>query len=545
MKIYLAQINTKVGDISYNKKQILQEYEKSCNENCDLVVFPEMALSGYNARDLLLKNHFIENIERACQDIIDETRQKKCAIFFGTAFKEGLNLFNAGLLVENGEVKNIIKKKSLPNYGVFNEDRYFTPSKALSYIEFKGFTIAFLICEDLWNLQNQFLLKEQVFDLIISINSSPYSHIKHEKRQEIVDKLVKDKNKSLIYLNQVGGQDNLIFDGSSFIYDSVSGNKYYMKEFMQDSHILQIAKNGGVENISNIKNNLSDQIGRDYSAVILGIRDYVLKSGFEKVTLGLSGGIDSALAAIMAVDALGPENVSLYALPTRFNSQESLDDAKIIAKNLSVDLKVISIEKIFTAFENNFTDFNLSNLAKENLQSRIRGDILMSVSNSDNSLLLTTGNKSEMATGYATIYGDMCGAYNPLKDFYKTEIYNLARWRSNNNVEISLYKVLKIIHDNVIEKEPSAELRHNQKDSDSLPQYDILDEILYELIENRNSIANIVKKGFDSKLVIRIAKLLKNSEFKRKQSVIGAKVSRMSFDEDWSDPIANGFDENY
>ena len=571
LKIYLAQINNKVGDLSANTKKILEELIKAEASNADLAVFCEMTLTGYPCEDLWQRKDFLEESNKKMQEIIAATKSLKCAILLGAPYlslnrskKEIIN--NAAFLIENGEIKKIIRKKNLPNYGVFDEKRYFEPDNILSFVEFRNQTLAIMICEDIWDEKNIYLLQEQVFDAIISINASPYSSNKHKHRQDIAENVVRKIKKPLIYVNQVGGQDSLVFDGSSFVLNEKGEVVLALKEFLEDAAIIYLQK--GFIEAEKISTPLfgdhakalpnqafqhfgaeeSYKISRNYSACILGLRDYLYKNNFNKAVLGMSGGIDSALVAAIAVDALGEENVQLYALPSRFNAESSMIDAKECAKNLNLNLEVISIENAFTILVATLYDYcgETSNnkgagLARENLQARIRGNILMTISNATGALLLSTGNKSELATGYATLYGDMCGAFNPIKDLYKTQVYQLVKWRNNNVPTISSYKKTAIIPQNIIIKEPTAELRDNQKDSDSLPSYEILDKILFALIEEQKSILEIVKLGFNKELVERIANLLYGSEYKRKQAVIGAKISDKSFDKDRRYPIASGF----
>jgi NAD+ synthase len=388
------------------------------------------------------------------------------------------------------------------------------------------------------------LVSEQISDFIISINSSPFEKDKQEKRFEKAQKFSKNLQKPLIYVNQIGGQDSLIFDGKSFVLDEKGQQKLVMKEFCEDSKIIEISKNSKQISIQVLENQKAKEENLEsaekiYSACILGLRDYIEKSGFKKILLGMSGGIDSALVASIAADALGTKNIELYALPSRYNSKTSFDDAINYSRNLEIELKNISIEKIFSSFLETMP--NISSLAQENLQSRIRGNILMSLSNSTGALLLSTGNKSELAVGYATIYGDMCGAYNPIKDIYKSEIFELAKWRNKNIPTISKFQKTEIIPENIIIKEPTAELRENQKDSDSLPDYKILDQILFSLIEEEKSIQETIENGFDDKLVKKVAKLFYANEYKRKQAVLGPKISKMSFDLERRYPIINKF----
>ena len=549
LKIHLAQINFVVGDIDGNFEKIIKEYEVANQQNCDLVVFSEMAICGYPCEDLWLKEHFIKNCQDKILQIALKTKDKNCAILFGAPIYEVERkkkvLRNSAILIENGEVKNVINKKSLPNYAVFDEHRYFKPSSHVSNIEFRGFDVVILICEDLWDERNLFLLAEQVFDLIISINASPFEKNKNQQRSIIAQKYTQTLKKPLIYVNQIGGQDSLIFDGASFVLDSQGSTTLQMANFAEDFAQILIDEDCEIEIILHHQKTfgfIDDNVEKNYQASVLGLRDYVSKNNFHKIILGMSGGIDSALVATIAVDALGSENVELYALPTKFNSQSSLDDAKLCAKNLNVALKIIEIEEIFQTNLKILKSYEtISSLAEENLQSRIRGNILMAISNSKNALLMSTGNKSEMACGYATLYGDMNGAFNPIKDFYKTEIYQLANFRNQNLCKISAFKNINLIPQNIIDKAPSAELRFDQKDSDSLPDYNELDKILFSLIEEQKSIDETISLGFEAEIVKKVAKLVLLSEYKRKQAVIGVKISQLSFDKDRRYPTTNKF----
>lgn len=531
LKIYLAQINPIVGDLEGNKQKILQQAKLANEAGCDLVVFSEMVICGYPSEDLWQKKYFVIDCQEKILEIAEATKGHQCAILVGSPLidlerkKEVIR--NSALLIERGEIKKVINKKTLPNFAVFDEARYFAASQTLSTVEFRGLTLAILICEDMWDSRNLFLLKEQIFDAAIILNASPYASKKHEYRWQAA----KNFGKNLIYVNQVGGQDSLVFDGSSFAMNSSGEIALQMKEFGEDSAVIELDKEGKITPLTN--NNSPTTIReRDYKACVLGLRDYVLKNGFKKVLLGMSGGIDSALVAAMAVDALGKENVSLYALPSRYSSDCSMNDAKECAKNLGVELAAISIEPTFEALRLTLqqAEGELAGLTEENMQSRIRGNILMALSNNSGALLLSTGNKSELATGYATLYGDMCGAFNPLKDLYKTQVYELATLKKD------------VIPQNILTKAPTAELRPNQKDSDSLPDYEILDKILFALIEEKKSLAEIAK-NFDKNLVEKIAKLLQVSEYKRRQSCLGPKISDMAFDRDRRYPVTNKFNK--
>ena len=542
LKIQLAQINPTIGDLSGNCAKILHEFEKATKHQCDLVIFPEMAICGYPCEDLWQKKYFIWEIEKKILEICQASKNSKCAILLGAptltfnrAKKEIIQ--NSAYLIENGEVKKIINKKTLPNNGVFDESRYFEASNTLSLVEFRGLTLAILICEDLWDAKNVFLLQEQIFDAAIAINASPYSTKKHQSRNKTAQNFTKTLNKPLIYVNQVGGQNFLVFDGSSFVMNAQGENVLQLNGFCEDDEIIEINKEGEIK--SPIAEILPSEEERDYSACVLGLRDYIKKNNFKNVLLGMSGGIDSALVATMAVDALGSENVTLYALPSRFNSENSMIDAKSCGRNLDLELKIISIESALETMLETLGE--ISDLAKENLQSRIRGNILMALSNNSGALLLSTGNKSELACGYATLYGDMCGAFNPIKDLYKTRVYELANWRNQNVPNISIFPHKNLIPQNIITKAPTAELRPNQKDSDSLPEYEILDRILFYLIEEKRSVLEIIAFGFEQELVEKIANLFYRSEYKRQQSCLGPKISEMSFDRDRRYPVTNKF----
>ena len=531
MKLHLSQLNPTVGDLDGNAEKILRELKLASEAGCDLAVFSEMILTGYPCEDLWQKKDFIVAVRDKISEICEVTTRSKCAILLGAPtidFNKNKKeiIRNSALLIERGEVKKIINKKSLPNFGVFDENRYFEASFFLSVVNFRGLNLAILICEDLWDSKNLFLLQEQILDGVIVLNASPYSTKKQEKRLEKAEVFAKNLGKFLIYVNQVGGQDFLVFDGSSFVVDAEGKAVLQMKSFEEDSAVIDVGATLVVARGLAQGQPLRSEIKRDYSACLLALRDYVRKNNFTRILLGMSGGIDSALVATMAVDALGAENVLLYALPSRFNPDSSMNDAKTCAKNLGVDLEIMSIEPAFAAMLASLG--NISELAKENLQARIRGNILMAISNSTGALLLSTGNKSELAMGYATLYGDMCGGFNPLKDLYKTQVYELAKLRAD------------VIPQNIFTKAPSAELRPDQKDSDSLPDYEILDKILFALIEEKKSVAEI-SKNFDGDLVKKVAKVFHANEFKRRQSCLGPKISKMAFDKDRRYPVTNKF----
>ena len=552
LKLQLEQINFTVGNLDGNCGKITNAYEKAKDNDVDLVVFSELSVTGYPPEDLLLKDYFIHEVQKKIEEICQITKNQKVAILFGAPVLfvnkyDDKNLHNSAILVDNGEVIYIACKSNLPNHGVFDERRYFSPASNLTCVNFRGFEIAMLICEDIWSLKNAFLLHDKGLDAVLTIHASPFTKNKFEERVSIASKFIEHVKRPLIYVNQVGGQDSLVFDGSSFVLGSKGDVVLNMKEFEEDGAIIEINKSGDVRVASE---SVSDKIiieeERVYKALVLGLRDYISKNGFSNVVVGMSGGIDSALVSVIAVDALGSDKVRLVALPSKYNSEESFKDAKQCSDNLGVELEIVSIEPVREAMLSTLSEkFSgvQEGITEENIQSRIRGDILMAISNKFGNLLLSTGNKSELAVGYATIYGDMCGAFNPIKDVYKTEVFKLVKWRNENISDLFVYKKKDLISENIINKAPTAELRENQKDSDSLPEYDILDKVLFGLVEERKSIDEVISLGFDERVVKDIAKLLHNSEYKRRQSVIGPKVSNMSFDGDYRYPITNRYDK--
>lgn len=519
-----------------------------------------MTICGYPAQDLWQKEYFVKSCQEKIMQICDLSKGKKCALIIGSPITDldrdqAIIFRNSAIFIKDGKIEKIANKKNLPNHEVFDEKRYFTDSSALSTHKLNGFSFSLMICADLWENKNLFLISQHQIDFAIAVNSSPYSIGKEQTRFEKAKKFSDKCQKPLIYLNQVGGQDSLVFDGDSFVTGQYGEKILEMKNFEEDFAVIEILDTHDVKVLEpkNYKSNFSQfseklhdlnlkcqkTAQNNYQACILGLRDYIYKNGFSKVLLGMSGGIDSAMVATIAVDALGSKNVALYALPSRFNSENSMVDAKKCAKNLEVELKIIEIEPLFQKMLETLP--NSSALTKENMQSRIRGNILMSLSNDSGALLLSTGNKSELACGYATLYGDMCGAFNPIKDLYKSQIYQLANWRNQNIPAISIYQNINLIPQNIIDKAPTAELRENQKDSDSLPDYAILDQILYQIIEEQKSLSQIIELGFNKELVEKITNLFYKSEYKRKQAPLGAKISKMAFDLERRYPISNNY----
>ncbi len=543
MRAQISQNNYIIGDLDHNFEIIKNEYSKSCENDSDLIIFSELSVTGYPPLDLLQKKYFLQEVEDVVDRIARLTTFENCAILVGAPILQDDLLYNVILFIKNGEIQKRFLKNDLPNYRLFDEKRHFTASQDIDYFELNGKKVSVLNCEEAWNEENIAKVKSHKSDLIAVLNASPFAPDKMQRRFEVCAEFCKKTKLSLVYVNQVGGVDSIIFDGNSFVMDEKGEVVTKLAGFTTDSKSVYFDKD--MQILVNKEEFVVDPVADLYSGATLGLRDYVAKTGFKKVLLGMSGGIDSALVATICVDALGSQNVRLVALPSRFNSSQSFDDANECAKNLGVELEIISIEDVFRSsldvLNPHFKGKKID-ATEENLQSRIRGLLLMAMSNKFNELLITTGNKSEMATGYATIYGDMNGAFNPIKDLYKTQIFELAKWRNKNVPDLSIYNEKDLIPTSIIEKEPSAELAFDQKDSDSLPDYDTLDKILHKMIEEEKSVAIIIKEtGFDEDLVKKIAKLFYQNEYKRQQAVIGPKLSKMSFDRDRRYLITNKY----
>lgn len=525
LTIVMAQINLVVGDLRGNAEKIIAICKN--NQHADLIVFPELCLPGYPLEDLVMKPSFVIDCQTAAYNLAIALKDLHCAALIGSPWggkqsNEKVLPYNAALLLHEGEIKAIRYKHDLPNESVFDEKRTFSAGELPEPISFKGHSLGVMVCQDMWDTHVTAHLKTCGADCLISINASPYTDDKHSHRLKLAKARVAETGLPLFYINQIGGQDELVFDGGSFALDK-NGGIVSQFPFFEDCIAAHYSEA------------LPDKNVLTYEALKMGLRDYVEKNGFPGVLLGLSGGIDSALVAVLAVDALGADRVHCVMLPSRFTAQESIDDAVQLAQNIGVSLENIPITEALMTFEN--TIKNLEGLAHENIQSRIRGNILMALSNSSGKMLLTTGNKSEMACGYATIYGDMNGGFNPVKDIYKTRVIELCKWR--NTIGDT-----PIIPENIITKPPSAELRDNQKDQDSLPPYDVLDDILEQLIEGEKSVADICTYSrYDRDLVIRISKMLNRAEYKRYQSAPGPKITMRAFGRDRRYPMTNKFSD--
>jgi len=544
INIALAQINTIVGDLSGNTLKIKNYYDQA-KKDCDLIIFPELAVTSYMVEDLLLNKNFqVKSIEYVKE--LAKLTSSGPAMIVGAPALQHDKLYNGAYFLADGKIKHIILKHHLPNHKIFDDKRIFEPAGLQDIIEYKDIKIGLLICEDLWQKGVVEHLATQNPDILISINSSPFEIDKGQRRSDLVKSYVKLTNLPFIYVNQVGGHDNVIFDGSSFVYGADGKLAAKLSSFNEELRLTHWHKQHRlIIEDSTIHPTMSLEHGI-YQAAMMGLRDYVKHNGFNSVIIGLSGGIDSALVATIAADSLGPDHVHSVMMPSIYTSESSLVDAKLCAQNLGIKLDNIPIENSINILNKTLEPYlsGKSNITQENLQPRIRALILMALSNQHNHLLISTGNKSELAVGYTTLYGDMCGAYNPLKDIYKTLVYKLASWRNQNIPQNSLNQKHNPIPENILIKAPSAELKHNQTDQDSLPPYDLLDAILEKLIEQNLSISEIVAIGYELKTVEKISKLLYGAEYKRRQAPPGTKVTAMSFNNDRRYPITNKWNNN-
>ena len=544
MKLFLAQINNIVGDIDGNLKRAIDILDQAEELNSDLVVFSELFLSGYPPEDLVLKKSFVEECRNALDTLINYSKTKKLGLIIGLPIYEKNNLFNAAAIVDEGKLIGFSKKINLPNYSVFDEKRVFHQNDIPKVFEFRGIKLGVPICEDIWQDNVCLELKNQGCELIVSPNGSPFDKYKINQRKTIIEDRVSEIGLPFVYINQVGGQDELVFDGSSLIMNGDKEIIYEAPPWQEHNAVIEFdEKEKKFNNLPFNEFKFSD-LENIYMATVIGLRDYVSKNNFPGVILGLSGGIDSAFCAAVAVDALGKDKVEAYMLPSNYTSENSTIDAEDCANRLEINLETIPISDTFLSLEESLkTSFKglPNDITEENLQSRIRGTILMAISNKKGKMLITTGNKSEVSVGYSTLYGDMNGGFNPIKDIYKTELYALANWRNINLPNNILLDKKDVIPASIISKEPTAELRDNQKDSDSLPPYDELDQILEGLVEYELSTSELEKKGFSREEIKKVENLLYVSEYKRRQSAPGVKISLRNFGRDRRYPITNKF----
>ncbi len=538
-KLALAQINFHVGAIEKNVDLIIAAAETALDNGADLLVTSELSLTAYPPEDLLLRKGFLRRVEQELTRLISSV--KGIDMIIGYPKEVGDTLYNAAGLIVDGKLVGEYFKQELPNYSVFDEKRYFEPGSKALVVDYKGINIGITICEDIWHDNSVEQSVENGAELIININGSPYHTKKIPERFEVIANKAKSVQRPIVYVNQVGGQDELVFDGASFCVDKDANVLQQSPCFEEDLAYIdvEVDKSGTCELQASVIAELPEFNSMVYQSLVCGLRDYVEKNGFKGVVLGLSGGIDSGITLAIAVDAIGAERVNAIMMPFLYTSDMSKSDAQAQATRLGVNYEVISIEPMVNAFTEQlapvFEGYE-RDTTEENIQARCRGLLLMAYSNKTGNMVLTTGNKSEMAVGYATLYGDMVGGYSAIKDCPKTLVYELARYR--NSLEDKDNPVIPV---NVIERAPSAELAPDQKDSDSLPPYDVLDEILDLFIEQELPISEIVEKGFDEAVVKRVAWMVTRNEYKRRQAAPGVRITKKGFGKDRRYPITSGF----
>jgi len=548
--ITLAQLNPTVGDIDGNAAKARAARARAQADGADLLVLPELFITGYPPEDLVLKPAFQAACRAAIETLARETADGGPAVLIGSPWVDDGKLYNACALLDGGRIAALRYKANLPNYGVFDEKRLFARGPAAGPVTVRGIRVGVPICEDIWLEESEDYenvvecLAETGAEIIVVPNGSPYARDKNDIRLSVAVARVTESGLPLVYLNQVGGQDELVFDGASFALNADLSVAAQLPAFVEDITTLRWIRGEDGWRCSGPVAPLLDGDQGDYAACVLGLRDYVRKNGFPGVLLGVSGGIDSALCAAIAVDALGADKVRGVMLPFRFTAQVSLDDAGLLAKALGIRYEVLPIAQAVNGFEEILSGVFKGlprDITEENLQARTRGTLLMAISNKTGAMVVTTGNKSEMSVGYATLYGDMNGGFNPIKDIYKTEVFRLSWLRNGWKPEGALGPSGEVIPPNIITRPPTAELRENQTDQDSLPPYDMLDGILERLVEKEQPLATIVEAGFDRATVARIDHLLNIAEYKRRQAAPGVKVTSRNFGRDRRYPITNRF----
>lgn len=554
VRVGLAQFNPVVGDIACNSRRIRELYASADAAGCDIVVFPELSITGYPPEDLVLKSGFVAENQQAMRDIVAATQG--CVAVFGFVDGSKGALSNSAAIASNGTLHGTYNKQLLPNYSVFDEDRYFTSGTSFSLFTIAGVNVGVTICEDIWQADGPVHQQAKAgATLNININASPYHRGKFDERQQMVSERARANSCAIVYVNQVCGQDELVFDGGSMVFDHRGHMLMLAEQFCESLSFIDIEVNesqvvNGIPVVEVSQSSRADDSKREgvitpstfdmeqvFGALVLGTRDYVRKNGFTDVVIGLSGGIDSALVAAIAVEALGSQHVHGVSMPSRYSSEGSRTDAAMLASNLGVEMQTISIEPAFSAYLDMTAESfagKAADLTEENLQSRVRGTTLMALSNKFGWMVLTTGNKSELAVGYFTLYGDSVGGYAVIKDLLKTTVYELCRF-------VNLRAGREVIPEAVITKPPSAELRPDQRDDQSLPAYEVLDPILELYVEQDRTAAEIIALGFDEALVRRISRLVDMNEYKRRQGPPGVRVSLKAFGKDRRLPITNAY----
>ena len=546
LAIALAQLNPIVGDLAGNAAKAQAAHATAKKMGADLVVLPELFLNGYPPEDLVLKPAFQDATHAKLEELAHGFKDGP-AMLIGTLWREDGKLYNAVALLDEGKIAGVRLKVDLPNYGVFDEKRVFAPGPMPGPISVRGVRIGVPICEDIWGEEVVETLAETGAEILISPNGSPFDWPKPDLRMNVAVARITESGLPLVYLNQVGGQDELVFDGASFVLNGDRTLAVQLPAWNEAVVLTEWTRTaGGWRCAPGPVAQIEEGDAAAYQACVLGLRDYVAKNGFPGVVLGLSGGIDSAMVAAMAVDALGAAKVHAVMLPSKFTSDDSLQDAAACAKALGIKYDKVSIEPAVAALNWSLKDLFAGTepgITEENLQSRVRGTILMAISNKFGSMVVTTGNKSEMSVGYATLYGDMNGGFNPVKDLYKMEVYRLSHWRNAHVPDGALGPTGVVIPERILTKAPTAELRANQTDQDSLPPYEALDDILRCLVEQDMPLAAVVARGHAPETVAKVDRLLHLAEYKRRQAAPGVKVSARNFGRDRRYPITNKFRE--
>ena len=544
LKIALAQLNPIVGDVKGNIKKLIK-VRSTLNKDIDIIVAPELYVTGYPIDDLVLRDDFLELVKNEIEQLAELTKDNNAAIIIGAPRKEKESIKNSVFILDHGKIITYRDKYNLPNSGVFDEQRIFSPGALSGPVKVRDVLIGLPICEDIWTETVIECLCETGAEIILSINASPYSTKKIDQRMSVAVSRVLESKLPLIYLNRVGGQDELVFDGSSFSLNHKGELTSQSYDFKEHTSVITLKKEGENWICEGEINSVSSHLESLYKALVISVRDYVKNNGFPGVILGMSGGIDSALVAAIATDALGPKLVKAIMMPSPYTSNESLEDAELASSMLGIDYSYLNIKDGMEEVDNILQGFKGPHkdpgITEENIQSRLRGLVLMAISNKFGSMVLATGNKSEYAVGYATLYGDMCGGFAVIKDVWKSDVFKLCEWRNLNNPDGLLGPNGTVIPKRIISKPPSAELRDDQKDTDSLPEYDILDAILKKLVEENFSLNQIINQGFNIDDVKKISMLLSRSEYKRFQSAPGPKVTEKAFGRDRRYPLTSGF----
>ena len=547
LQIALAQLNPVVGDLEGNAAKLRSARLEAARQGADLIVFSELFITGYPPEDLVRKPAFARAARALVEQLAAETADGGPGVLVGSIWPQDNKLYNAAALLDAGEVVGVRFKVDLPNYGVFDEKRVFDVGPMPGPVSFRGVRIGMPVCEDIWKEEVCECLQETGAELLISPNGSPFDWPKPDLRMTVAVARVTETGLPLIYVNQVGGQDELVFDGASFVLNADRSLAAQLPAWEESVSLVGMRRTpNGWECGRQVRHRLEEHEAAAYHACVLGLRDYVDKNRFPGVVMGLSGGVNSALVAAMAVDALGAQRVNCLMLPYRYTSNESLADAAACAEALGVHYDIMpiapAVEGFLAMLRTQFAG-RPADITEENVQSRVRGTTLMAISNKFGSMVLTTGNKSEMSVGYATLYGDMNGGFNPIKDLYKTEVYRLCRWRNGHVPKGAKGPGGIVVPETILSKAPTAELRENQKDQDSLPPYEVLDDILGCLVEQEMPLSDIVARGHPSALVKKVEHLLYLAEYKRRQAAPGVKISARNFGRDRRYPITNRFRE--